>query len=153
MNKISFTIISLTICLNSVAQTKIYSEKEILETQRITTGKIIVSLQNNDIGFILQYFENKSNDLLKKLNISVSEIDKFQSFTRLSDIIVFDEGYHIFRCRYSDKTRARFQIDLYFHRKNANSKVIDIKIKTDQILKKEYKKRMDNTKIPPPKPN
>lgn len=143
MTKIRLTFLTLIICFYSFGQTKNYSEKEILETQRITTAKIIVALQINNIESILQYFDNSIYDLQEKLKSSVSEIDKIKNSTRFSDVIVFDEGYHVFRCRYSDKTRARFQIDLYFQTKNPYSKVVDIKIKTDQILKKDYKKRMN----------
>lgn len=155
MTKIRLTFLALITCFFSFGQTKDYSKKEILETQRTTTAKIIVALQNNNIESALQYFDNKRNDILRKLKTSVSEIKKFQDSTRLSDVIVFDEGYHIFRCRYSDKTRARFQIDLYFQTKNPNSKVGKVKIKTDQILKMEHIKRTNSTEIPsaPPKPN
>lgn len=155
MTKLNFTFLTLITCFISFGQTKNYSEKEILEAQRITTAKIIVGLQNDNIQSILQYFDKSNNDIQGKLESSVSEIEKFMNYTTLSDVIVFDEGYHIFRCRYSDKTRTRFQIDLYFQTKNPNSKVAKVKLKTDQTLNKEYIKRLNNTKIPPapPKPN
>jgi len=155
MNKIRLTFLTLIVSFFSFGQTKNFSEKEILETQRITTAKIIVALQSNDIESILQYFDKNINDIQSKLKSSISEIEKFKNSTRLSDVVVFDEDCHIFRCRYSDKNRARFQIDLYFQTENPNSKVVEIKIKTDQSLKKEYEKRMNNTEIPPapPKPN
>ncbi|AXP81925.1 hypothetical protein CJ739_2860 [Mariniflexile rhizosphaerae] len=155
MNKIRLTFLILITCFFSFGQTKNYSEKEILENQRKTTVKIIVALQKNNDESILQYFDNINNDIHKKLKSCVAEIEKFKNSTMFSDVIVFDEGYNIFRCRYSDKTRARFQIDLYFHTENPNSKVVQIKTKTDQILKKEYKERMNSTEIPPapPKPD
>ncbi|WP_431106805.1 hypothetical protein [Winogradskyella poriferorum] len=152
MTKLKFTFLTLVLCFLSFGQTKNYSEKEILETQRITTAKIIVGLQNDEIESILQYIDKSNNNIKTELNNSISEIKKLINHTTLSDVVVFDEGYHIFRCRYSDKTRARFQIDIYFHTKNPNSKVVKVKIKADQTLKKEYLERINSREIPPASP-
>lgn len=155
MSKLKLSFLTLLTCFFSFGQTENYSEKEIIEYQRITTTKIIVALQNGNVESILQYFCENIKDLQSKLESSRVEIEKIKTSTRLSDVVVFDEDSHIFRCRYSDTTRARFQMDLYFQTDNPNSKVVELKTKTDEVLKKAYQRRINNTAIPsaPLEPN
>jgi len=148
--KIVINIIVLFIFTGAFGQTKGYSEKEILETQSVTVSKIVSALQNDSVESVLPYFNTNDARLSLKLANYVSKIERLKGFTTFSEVIVFDEGYHIFRCRYSDANRARFQIDFYFQTDNPNSQVIRIKTKSDRVLKREHKKRMVNTKTPPP---
>lgn len=152
MIRCKLLFLSLILSYSSFGQTKKYSEKDILKAQRITAARVIVALESNNANSILQYFGDDIENLESKLNESILEIDAFQESTTFSDVIVFDEGSHIFRCRYSDKKRARFQIDIYFQSDNPNSKVIKFIIAKDEILKEEYERRINNSDIPPPPP-
>lgn len=150
--QINLPFLTLLTCFITFGQAQNYDEKEILARQRIHTSKIIVALQNKNTESISSYFDTNITDLQSKLESSMSEIERFKKTTQLSVVVVFDKGAHIFRCRYSDEERARFQIDLYFQTDDPNSKVVGIKTKTDEVLKKEYTKRMKLSKTPPPPP-
>ncbi len=153
MTKIKFTLLILLTCFFSFGQTENFSTQEIFENQKITTAKIIVGLQDNNLESILQYFDSSLYDIIQsKLESCILEIRKIRNSTKLSDVVVLRKDYHVFRYRYSDKTRDRFQIDFYLRTNNPNSKVIKIKTKTDEVLKKEYENRIKSTEIPPPPP-
>lgn len=149
MNTFKLSVFCLIFGYLSYGQTNIYSEKDILNTQRIITAKVIYALENNDTKSIFKYLKKDIKNLESKLKQSILEIGKYKQLTTLSDVIIFDEESHIFRCRYSDKNRPRFQIDLYFLANNINSKIIKLIIKDDTILKMEYETRMTNSDIPP----
>ncbi len=151
---IRFGLIFLTLMLgySSFGQTKEYFDKDVVNAQRKTVAGAVYGLKIDRIDLILQFFEDGIDGLESKLQQSVLEIDKFQASTTLTDIVSYDEGSHIFSCRYFDDERARFQIDLYLKPDDPNSKIIKLVITKDEELKEKYDSRMNAPKIPPPPP-
>ncbi len=147
---IRFGLFFLTLMLgySSFGQTKDYFDKDIVNAQRKTVAGVVYGLKINKIDLILQFFEDGIDGLESKLQQSVLEIDKFQESTTLTDIVSYDEGSHVFSCKYFDDERARFQIDLYLKSDDLNSKIIGFVIKKDEELKEEYDSRMNASKIP-----
>lgn len=151
---IRFGLLFLTLMLSysSFGQTKEFFDKDVVNAQRRTVAGAVYGLKIDRIDLILQFFEKDIENLEAVLEECVLEIDKFQESTTLSDIVMYDEGSHVFRCRYFDDERARFQIDLYLKPNDPNSKIIKIVITKDEVLKEEHKRRINSVGIPPPPP-
>lgn len=128
---------------------KDYFNNEVKNGQGATTNKIIKYLEHNSIDSALNYF-SKGTDKFLLIKASI-EIRKIYQKTNGGYVIVFDEGYNIFRYRYTNKG-IYFLIDFYFNEGDANSKVIKVIIKDKATLDKEDKENDDDDDVPPPPP-
>jgi len=127
---------------------KDYFNTEVKNGQGTTTNQIIKYLEHNSIDSALNYF---SKGIDKSLLIKASiEIRKIYQKTNGGYVIVFDEGYNIFRYRYTNKG-IYFLIDFYFNEGDANSKVIKVIIKDKATLDNEDKENDDEVPPSPPK--
>ncbi len=153
--KLFLSIFLLLITQASISQTQQgLSNKEIEEKQYASTLRIIKALEIGDVEKALNYFDAKTNEEdLQKIS---AEINKIKTVAKLYMVIVYDEGYHIFTCNYNNaaETATLFQLELYYNRTDANSKVVKFVTKDAVTLRKEEEQRTKalNLQSPPPPP-
>ncbi|MES2654270.1 MAG: hypothetical protein V4620_01705 [Bacteroidota bacterium] len=127
---------------------KDYFNKEVQSAQGATTDKIIKYLELDSVDAAMKYCSKKINKAL--LQKASTEIRKIYKKTDGGYVIVFDEGYNIYRYRYTNRG-VYFLIDLYFTAGDANSKVVKVIVKDKATLDKQNKET-DDDDIPPPPP-
>jgi hypothetical protein len=145
-------ILLLTIQLTFGQKAKDYFNEEVKDAQRTTAQSIMTALENGEIELAAKYFDNSISDLKSNLKSISAEISKVKTGTKLSIVIVFDQGFNIYRCRYYNDSGELYQVDLFMSEGKPDSKVKKLKTKNTDVLKAERKKRMENN-VPPPPPH
>jgi hypothetical protein len=125
-----------------------YVKSQIKEQQISNVRKIINELEKGQSNKVIKYFV-KDSSAFECIEQSIIEIRKVFKTSNLSIVLIIDNGYNIYRCRYVNDTDELFQIDLYYGIENANLLVQKCKIKTIEQLKSEKKTREDYRGVPP----
>jgi hypothetical protein len=131
---------------------KDYHNKELLDAQRTTAKTILIALENGKIEEATAHFESSIRKLKSKLKSISTEISKVKHETKLSIVIIYDQGFNIYKCTYYNETGALFQVGLFMSEGEANSKVKKVETKSSAVLEAERIKRMGMKDFPPPPP-
>lgn len=152
--KIILTLLTALALQVLQAQThKDYFDKEVQTGQRSTTRQVINHLEKGDLAEIRSLFSPEIENLSTDLQHLSNAIVKVQGDTKYSEVIVFEEGFNIFRCRYYNDEGIQFQIDFYFTEGNKDSEIVKFDTKDSKVLEEEKQQRMKSSKIPPPPGN
>lgn len=127
---------------------KDYFNQEVQSGQGATTDKIIKYLELDSIDAAMKYCSKKIDKAL--LQKASAEIRKVYKNTDGGYVIVYDEGYNIYRYRYTNRG-VYLLIDFYMKEGNPKSKVMKLIVKDKEMLDKEAKEE-DDDDIPPPPP-
>ena len=127
---------------------KDYFNKEVQSGQGTTTKKIIRFLEKDRVDLAMPYFSDTTNKTL--LLKASADIRKIQPNTKGGYVIVYEEGYNIYRYRYANRG-IFYLIDLYFNEGDPNSKVVKVITKDKAELDMENENMPDDFIPPPPK--
>ncbi|QKX06191.1 hypothetical protein HN014_15155 [Aquimarina sp. TRL1] len=150
MKTFSIVLFLLIAQLNFGQTAKDYFNDEVKNAQRKTARSIMTALEKGATELAMNYFDNSINELKSNLSSVSSEISKVKAKSKLSIIIVFNQGYNIYRCRYYNESGELYQVDLFMSEGQPNSKVRKLKTKNSKVLKAEQKKRIKSNDAPPP---
>ncbi|WP_108805505.1 hypothetical protein [Aquimarina sp. Aq107] len=152
MRTFSAIIFLLFIQFSFGQKAKDYFNKEVIDSQKKTARSIIKNLENGEIELSMKYFDNSISELKNTLKSISYKISKVKTETKFSLVIVFDEGFNIYRCRYYDEINELYQVDLFMSEGQPNSDVKKLETKNSEVLKAEQKRRMEMKDVPPPPP-
>jgi SUMO ligase MMS21 Smc5/6 complex component len=145
-------ILLLTIQLTFGQKIKSYINEEVKDAQLTNVQSIMTALENGEVESAAKYFDNSIHDLKSNLKSISTEISKLKTETKFSIVIILDQGFNIYRCRYNNDNGEIYQIDLFMSEVEPDSEVKKLKTKNANVLKTERKKRRKNN-APPPPPN
>ncbi len=147
----------LILCLGQIAFAQVpkdYHNKEIKEAQRATAIRVLRALQNGNIKLAKIEFNDSIQDLDDNLLAAANEIRKVRFETEISIVIVYEEGFNVYLCRYYNDSGSLYQMKLYLQEGKPDSKIERLKTKDSETLRREREIRMntDDSQIPPPPP-
>jgi len=150
MKTFSIALFLLITQLNFGQKAKDYFNDEVKDAQRKTAMSVMTALEKGEIELATNYFDNSISELKSNLSSVSNEISKVKAESKLSIVIVFNQGFNIYRCRYYNESGELYQVDLFMSEGQPNSKVRKLKTKNSKVLKAELKKRMERKDAPPP---
>jgi hypothetical protein len=125
----------------------------IIEKQKVNTQNVLHLFQKGETETAKSYFEIASDKEAKKIDEICKEIELLPSITEYTIVIVFPEGFNVFRCTFLSGLEPMYQIDFYYNSEDSNSKIKKFNTKNRDVLMKEKELRNNNNELPPIPPS